>query len=97
MHYYEGFHDSETREHVDKLHLKHHLFSHTRRKAHFVVRTRQQAIEVRLAVQKPKIDLEKVLDVSNVLQNPQQSVVVHFCHLQWRRHRDFNVSRSPEP
>lgn len=78
-----------TCQHIDKLHLEHHLFSHTRRKPHFVVWTRQQAIEVRLAVQKPEIDLEKVLDVSNVLQDPQQSVVVHFCHLQRRRHRDF--------
>lgn len=69
-----------------KIHLEHHLLRHSWGEAHSVVRTRQQPVKVRLSVQKAKVDLQKVLNVPNVLEDPQQSVVVHLCHLQRRRH-----------
>lgn len=50
-------------------HLQRHLLRHPGGEAHLVVGARQQAVEVRLAVQEPEVDLQEVLDVPGVLQD----------------------------
>lgn len=74
-----------------RLHLQHHLLSNTRGEPHFIVGSGQQSVEVCFPVQEAEENIEKVLDVSGVLQDPQQSVVVHLCHL----HVCFDLLQQP--
>lgn len=56
--------------------LKHHFLSDSRWEAHAVVGAAEEAIKVRLSVEEPEINLQESLNVSDVLQDPEQRIII---------------------